>query len=248
MMPAVTPQVARAVLLHDLALAGVHEVSAAQPFDFYAQPAQRTQDSAPVQLRAEQGKQIPVVTDVLSQPAAKTEATHKRTYVQTAPAAQAEPLNVVHSTAHLERPLALVCVGNAPQNWPAAVQQLWANMLNAIALKPDDFGWVVLHEDIRTRLTDDNVLSTAQSQLQHALQPSTAPVVVALGQAPVSALCGAFTTLSDARTQTYSLGGRAVCTVYPPQLLLDQPMLKRMAWQDLLRLQDMLAQTRGATA
>lgn len=102
-------------------------------------------------------------------------------------------------------------------------KELWGNMLNAIGLKPEEVGFIILPTS-SGEMTNSVREILAQNGTQKCLL---------LGQQAAKALLGEEATLISARKKPYDIENTPVFTTYHPTTLLAQPMLKKLAWQDL---------------
>lgn len=115
-----------------------------------------------------------------------------------------------------------------PLSGPAS--KLMAAVVTALGARPS--AWVAVEEKVGTAAYTPDQAAAVRAFLDAQLPQK--PVLV-MGQAALSALWPG-KTLSAARDETLTLGNRPLVATYHPDALLDQPLLKARAWQDMLSL------------
>lgn len=212
---------ARAGLLLDLVGAGVRFEVAGTPFPWLAPPKVAAESPQPRIL-------IPKIN----------EARAERAVPLLAPRKASAPRTV--SKAHVW------AVGNpggltvAVRTSPAALGQvplagaeleLLQRMLRAVGYEPAVDAWVGLGQ------MDDMVRPEMRGDMAKALGDLKPARVLVLGQAALGTLLGAACGVESWQTAPKvwdGIGLDRVGVTYPPQLLLEKPVFKRLAWQHLL--------------
>jgi hypothetical protein len=210
------------VLLDDLRRAGVTDLVGETPVDAFA--------AAP----------SPVATVAVAAPVAAAKAPIP-TVAAPKPAAVIPPAPVFDVTRQLRvsasdgKGAVVVCAAGGygasvpPLSGPAG--KLMAAVATALGARPS--AWVAVEEKVGTAAYTPDQATAVRAFLDAQLPPK--PVLV-MGQAALSALWPG-KTLSAARDETLTLGDRPLVATYHPDALLDQPLLKARAWQDMLSLQ-----------
>ncbi len=140
-----------------------------------------------------------------------------------------------------DRPLTL-CFGEAED------QLLW-KMLQSIQLRPQD---VYVTNALKClpepgQKPDDSSLRQCQQHLLHEISAVRPRLICAMGESAASMLIGGREPVARLRGRIHSLqaGGEAmaqykVMVTYHPRFLLKVEDMKRAAWEDLLRMQELL--------
>ncbi len=217
--------VPQAIAVLDLALAGVTSELADSPFDWLgsAKASSKPVVDAPVAPRA---PSVGVEVEEAPKPAFKpllpdSPLSHQAAPVRKAPPVVAEiPARVWREAEGAD--VLMVVQGDMPDE---RCQQLAKAMLASVGLKDKVLGFVgyegkVLADTLRAEVT---AVGAAQ--------------VLVMGQGPLGVLLGRNLGVEGwhaaGGADTLGLGGVAGVT-YPLELLLKQPLFKRLAWQHLL--------------
>lgn len=127
----------------------------------------------------------------------------------------------------------VICAATGIKNGEAPFsgeeQMLFTNMLKAIGLSPEDVGYLVVHEKHCTEENGDE-LSTMSRRM---LSSCKANVIMSFGENMCPVLMGGKVTLSGVRGFGKEVAGIRYVATYSPRSLLKQPLLKRLAWEDL---------------
>ena len=212
----------QAVALIDLALAGVATEMGNEPFGWMGAPVTRPVVQPPVResAPAPQGVEVEV-----PRPAAKPLLPDSPLSAQTKPARSAPVMPEIPARVWREggeAEVVMVVQGDMPD---ARCQQLARAMLAAVGLKEATLGWVGYEGKV------------AGNALRDAVKASGAAHVLVMGQGPLGVLLGRNLGVEG----WHAAGGGeamdmegAVGVTYPLELLLKQPLFKRLAWQHLL--------------
>lgn len=122
--------------------------------------------------------------------------------------------------------------GSAPLSDMAT--SLFTKMLAAIDLKMEDVSFLALKgTDATGKPHNSKNSSKLKSHVENMVEKAKPQAVLVVGQESGRTLFGE--NLSALRKQDISCGGVVSVALPHPQMLLKQPALKRMAWQDLLK-------------
>lgn len=205
--------------LEDLARYGVTDFAADAPFDFYAAPKQTSPTSQPheavVSKPLKPATQQTPQTKPWEQPLTSTGQTHQvATNNQTVwhvgcDAGQASLQVIAYRKTQ-----------NDTQPFDVAATQLFSKMMSAIGQEMSSISYI-LHSETH------NMANTLLQNL------NTQKPILIVGQDSADALTGK--TLTQLREDTTIKGLEHIGVIIHPNLLLKQPVLKRTAWQDLLK-------------
>lgn len=116
---------------------------------------------------------------------------------------------------------------------------LLEKMLSAIGINIEEMGFIILNafDASGQPHLEHNDIKLKEAVEKHLTQcPATHILLVGQDCARVMF----HQTLHNIRHTELSIQNKITCTVMHPETLLKQPVLKRMAWQDLLKFQSML--------
>jgi DNA polymerase len=120
-------------------------------------------------------------------------------------------------------------------------EQLLTNMLASIAVDRSHVGILaVAVADKHGTAFAQEVKEKLVTPVQQEIKKLTSPALLALGQVAAWFATGQDQPLGDARDQAQAgafAQPQALGITYHPRTLLKQPLLKRLAWQDLLAFQ-----------
>lgn len=117
--------------------------------------------------------------------------------------------------------------GNEPFN--GNEKALFTNMLKATGLAIEEIGYLVI--DNRLYIEDNREGLT--KVCRRLLSASKAQVIISFGENMCPILMGGNVSLSGVRGFGKEVAGIRYVATYSPRSLLNQPLLKRLAWQDL---------------
>lgn len=106
---------------------------------------------------------------------------------------------------------------------------LFSNMLKAIGLSADEVGYLVVDEKI---CTEDNH-DTLSGISRRLLSSSKAKIILSFGENMCPVLMGGNVSLAGVRGFGKEVADIRYVATYSPRSLLKQPLLKRLAWEDL---------------
>lgn len=229
--------VPQAVVLMDLALAGVAAEMSDEPFSWLGAPAAKTvTEPARKPVEREDAPALQGVEVELPRPAAKPLLPDSPLSAQAKPTRSAPVMPEIPARVWREGEQAevvMVVQGAMPD---ARCQQLARAMLAAVGLKEAALGWVGYEGKV------------AADALRDEVKASGAAHVLVMGQGPLGILLGRNLGVEG----WHAAGGGdtmeldiAVGVTYPLDLLLKQPLFKRLAWQHLLAWGDYKFKNKG---
>jgi uracil-DNA glycosylase family 4 len=128
-------------------------------------------------------------------------------------------------------PVLFITSGAMKSNIPFTGEEetLFNNMLKAMGLTSQEVGYLVIDGALDIEAHQEALSSICRREISG----SKANIVISLGEGICSVLMGGNATLSGARGKGKEVAGVTYVATYSPKVLLKQPLLKRLAWEDL---------------
>lgn len=119
----------------------------------------------------------------------------------------------------------------------AEASRLFEKMLTAIDLSSDKVAWLMIKDENASGKPHKSAnAAKIKEKVQSLLAESASKHILLVGQSCGKILFGE--NLSALRKKDVELSGKRAVALCHPNMLLKQPALKRMAWQDLLKFKE----------
>jgi uracil-DNA glycosylase family 4 len=133
----------------------------------------------------------------------------------------------------LQEDASIICVstGKTQGKEPFVAEEkiLFDNMLKAMGLDSEKIGYLVVDSAINAEEQQEKL-----SQISRRLiSSSKAKIIISFGESMCPVLMGGNVTLTGARGYGKEVANIKYVATYAPRALLKQPLLKRLAWEDL---------------
>lgn len=127
----------------------------------------------------------------------------------------------------------IVCVSagykNGEEPFKKEEKILFDNMLKAMGLNAEEIGYIVIDESLDLVIHQEQVSQACR----RLISGSKAKIIMSFGENMCPVLMGGNVTLSGVRGYGKEVSNVRYVATYAPRVLLKQPLLKSLAWEDL---------------